>query len=126
MEILLMILFLVAIVLFILSFFIKDPYKELREELDQFSMQQLQEMYQIKKKLKILEEELLVTDLGPSPTVKSYAPPEKSDVHDIIKNQVWSLSKQGIPVEQIAIQSSLDINEVKAILMEFAFKGKRT
>lgn len=119
-----MILFLIAIVLFILSFFIKDPYKELREELDQFSMQQLQEIYQIKKKVKILEEELLVPDLNSSPTATAYSPAEKSDVHDIIKSQVWSLSKQGIPVEQIAKQSSLNVNEVKAILMEFAFKGK--
>lgn len=124
MEIFLIILFLFAIILFILSFFIKDPYKELREELDQFSMQQLQEIYQIKKKLKILEEELLVTDLDSTSTVTSYSPAEKTDVHDIIKNQVWSLSRQGIPVEQIAKQSSLKVNEVKAILMEFAFKGK--
>ena len=124
MEIFLIILFLFAIILFILSFFIKDPYKELREELDQFSMQQLQEIYQIKKKLKVLEEELLVTDLDSTPTVTSYSPAEKTDVHDIIKNQVWSLSRQGIPVEQIAKQSSLRVNEVKAILMEFAFKGK--
>ena len=124
MEIFLIILFLFAIILFILSFFIKDPYKELREELDQFSMQQLQEIYQIKKKLKVLEEELLVTDLDSTPTVTSYSPAKKTDVHDIIKNQVWSLSRQGIPVEQIAKQSSLRVNEVKAILMEFAFKGK--
>ncbi len=124
MEIFLIILFLFAIILFILSFFVKDPYKELREELDQFSMQQLQEIYQIKKKLKVLEEELLVTDLDSTPTVTSYSPAEKTDVHDIIKNQVWSLSRQGIPVEQIAKQSSLRVNEVKAILMEFAFKGK--
>ena len=127
MEILLMILFLFAIVLFIISFFIKDPYKELREEFDQFSMQQIQEIYQIKKKLRILEEELLVTDLNPPPTMSmpSGTKAEISDIHDIIKNQVWSLSKQGIPVEQIAKQSSLTVKDVQAIIMEFAFKGEK-
>ena len=127
MEILLMILFLLAIVLFIISFFIKDPYKELREEFDQFSMQQIQEIYQIKKKLRILEEELLVTDLNPPPTMSmpSGTKAEISDIHDIIKNQVWSLSKQGIPVEQIAKQSSLTVKDVQAIIMEFAFKGEK-
>ena len=67
-EIVLISLFLFSLLLFILSFFIKDPNKELRKEFDQFSMQQFQEVYQIKKKLKILEEELLVNDIDLSPT----------------------------------------------------------
>ncbi|WP_428909118.1 hypothetical protein [Niallia sp. Krafla_26] len=125
MEIILIILFLLAIVLFTISFFIKDPYKELREELDQFSMQQLQEVYQIKKKLRILEEELLVTDLDQPSPMSSISPREKNDIHDIIKNQVWSLSKQGIPIEQIAKQSSLKVKDVQAIIMEFSFKGNK-
>lgn len=42
-------LLILSIGLFILSAFLKDPYKELREEMDQMSMQQIQEMYQIKR-----------------------------------------------------------------------------
>lgn len=125
MEAILISLFLISLLLFILSFFIKDPYKEIKEELDQLSIQQLQEIYQIKKKLKILEEELLVSDIELTPPLSSVAPVEKSDVHDIIKNQVWSLFKQGVPVEQIAKQSSLKKNEVQAIIMEFKFNGEK-
>jgi hypothetical protein len=122
-EIILISLFLFALLLFVLSFFIKDPYKELRKEFDQFSMLQFQEVYQIKKKLKILEEELLVNDIDFSPTLPTLNKAEKKEVHDIIKNQVWSLSKQGIPVEQIAKQSSLTLDEVQMIIKEFTYNG---
>ena len=88
-------------------------------------MQQFQEVYQIKKKLKVLEEELLVNDIDFSPTLSSFTKVEKTEVHDIIKNQVWSLCKQGIPIEQIAKQSSLPVKEVQAILTEFPFRGEK-
>ncbi|KON90251.1 hypothetical protein AF332_09630 [Sporosarcina globispora] len=112
--------------LFILSVFLKDPYKELREEMDQMSMQQIQEMYHIKKKLKVLEEELLVSDesfLQRAPAEPSSHSAEKREVHEIIKNQVMLLSWQGLSDEQIARQSSLSPDEVKAIQTEMKFRG---
>jgi hypothetical protein len=118
-------LFFLSLLLFLLSFFLKDPYKQLEEEIDQLSMQQLQEMYQIKKKLKVLEEELLVSDVELFPPLSQYSSSNKKEIHEIIKNQVWSLAKQGTPIEQIAKQSSLPINEVQTILTEFAFKGEK-
>lgn len=118
-------LFILSLLLFLLSFFLKDPYKQLEEEIDQLSMQQLQEMYQIKKKLKILEEELLVSDVDLSPPLSQFSSSNKKEIHEIIKNQVWSLAKQGIPIEQIAKQSSLPIKEVQAILTEFSFRGEK-
>ena len=115
---------LLAVLLFFLSFFLHDPYKQLREEIDQLAIQQLQEMYQIKKKLKVLEEELLVSDLEPSLTLskKQGSIFEKEDVHDIIKNQVWSLAKQGTPIKQIAEQSSLPVHKVDEIIAEFSIR----
>ncbi len=118
-------LFFLSLLLFLLSFFLKDPYKQLEEEIDQLSMQQLQEMYQIKKKLKVLEEELLISDVELFPPLSQYSSSNKKEIHEIIKNQVWSLAKQGTPIEQIAKQSSLPINEVQTILTEFAFKGEK-
>ncbi|RID83976.1 hypothetical protein D1970_14665 [Mesobacillus zeae] len=111
-----------SVVLFILSFFLKDPYGELREEIDQLSIQQVQELFQIKKKVKVLEEELLVgTDnmIG-----KESAYGEKREIHEIIKNQVWSLAQQGKDVEQIAAQSSLSAGEVEQIIKEFMERGQ--
>lgn len=111
-----------SIILIIFSFFIKDPYKELKEEFDQFSMQQFQELYQIKKKLKVLEEELLIEDdyFNPSTLVNEINTPNK-EIHAILKNQVWSLAQQGLSIEQISKQSSLTPNEVKNIINEFMY-----
>ncbi|WP_449621309.1 hypothetical protein [Robertmurraya sp. Marseille-Q9965] len=108
-----------AILLLILSFFLKDPYKELKNELDQFSMQQIQDMYQLKRKIKILEEELLIDESGfQTPPVFSHS--NKKEIHAILKNQVWSLAKQGLTIDQIAKQSSLSPDDVQAIINEFS------
>jgi Mor family transcriptional regulator len=111
-----------AALLFGLSFFLKDPYKELREEIDQLTIQQIQDLYQIKKKLKVLEEELLVNDsiLDKQSSFTS----GKKQIHDIIKNQVWSLAQQGMDINQIAKQSSLSNQEVQEIINEFVDKGQ--
>lgn len=126
MEYLLIGLFAAALILLVVSLFLRDPNKELREEVDQLSMQHAQDMYLIKKKLKVLEEELLVEDrtFQPAQSIKA-APPmmEKKEVHEIIKNQVIMLAKQGLSVGQIARQSSLSTEEVQAIITEVRFRG---
>ncbi len=111
-----------AALLFALSFFLKDPYKELREEIDQLTIQQIQDLYQIKKKLKVLEEELLVGDTNQDR--QSSFNTGKKQIHEIIKNQVWSLAQQGMDLNQIAKQSSLSTQEVQEIINEFVDKGQ--
>ncbi|NHM30315.1 hypothetical protein [Neobacillus terrae] len=117
-----------SIILFIISFFQRDTYKSLKDEFDQFTMQQVQENYLLKKKLKVLEEELLVNDIeAPSVPLRfkeEGSRNQKREIHDIIKNQVLALAQQGKPIEQIAQQSSLSINEVYAILKELSEWGK--
>ncbi|KAB2338523.1 hypothetical protein F7731_02885 [Cytobacillus depressus] len=110
-----------SLILLIISVFMKDPYKSIREELDQLSIQHIQDLYIVKKKLKVLEEELLVNDADfpfqsstQTPTVKN----QKKEIHEIIKNQVCSLVQQGLTVEQIARQSSLSPSEVEWIISE--------
>ncbi|MBS8264906.1 hypothetical protein DYI25_10685 [Mesobacillus boroniphilus] len=115
-------LFVLAALLFAISFFMKDPYKELREEIDQLTIQQIQDLYQIKKKLKVLEEELLVNDTNLEK--HSSFNTGKKQIHDIIKNQVWSLAQQGMDINQIAKQSSLTNQEVQEIINEFVDKGQ--
>lgn len=115
-------LFVLAALLFAISFFLKDPYKELREEIDQLTIQQIQDLYQIKKKLKVLEEELLVNDTALDK--QSSFNTGKKQIHDIIKNQVWSLAQQGMDINQIAKQSSLTNQEVQEIINEFVDKGQ--
>jgi Mor family transcriptional regulator len=116
------ILIVLAVLLFVISFFLKDPYKELREEIDQLTIQQIQDLYQIKKKLKVLEEELLVSDTTLEKQSSFHT--GKKQIHEIIKNQVWSLAQQGMDINQIAKQSSLTNQEVQEIINEFVDKGQ--
>lgn len=111
-----------AIFIFILSFFQKDHFQLMREELEQFTLQQMQENYQVKKKLKVLEEELLFNEeeIGPFASPRNN---DKQTVHEIIKNQVLSLAQQGSNVEQISKQSSLSYEEVRSILIEHGMWG---
>jgi hypothetical protein len=119
MEYVLLSLLVLSVLLLILSFFVKDPIKELKNEVDQLSLNQIQELYQMKRKIKILEEELLVSDSDFAPTTS-----QKREVHAILKNQVWSLSQQGLSMEQIAKQSSLPIEDVELILNEYSMRGE--
>lgn len=120
MELIMFILLGVSILLIVLSFFQKDPLQELKDEIDQFTIQQVQDLYQIKKKMKVLEEELLVNEVElPKPVYNS----EKKEIHDIIKNQVIALSQQGKAIDQIASQSSLSMEDVYSILREAKERG---
>ncbi|MFD2759425.1 hypothetical protein [Lentibacillus juripiscarius] len=54
----------IAVVLLILSFFMNDKFDELESELEQISISTMQDNYQMKKKIKVLEEELLTNDFS--------------------------------------------------------------
>ncbi|APC48249.1 hypothetical protein [Virgibacillus halodenitrificans] len=56
----------IGLVLFVLSFFMNDKFQELENQLEQFSMSTMQDTYQMKKKIKILEEELLTEEIHPT------------------------------------------------------------
>lgn len=126
MEILFISLLSFSVFLFIISFFQKDPVQDLRNEIDQFSIQQMQEVYQIKKKIKILEEELLLNEEEDMSSVVSHSVSQNSprrEIHEILKNQVWSLAQQGLSIDQISLQSSLSYEDVRSILFEYGAKG---
>ncbi|RYG74702.1 hypothetical protein EU245_00505 [Lentibacillus lipolyticus] len=54
----------IAAVLLILSFFMNDKFDQLESELEQVSISAMQDNYQMKKKIKVLEEELLTNDFS--------------------------------------------------------------
>ncbi|TXL67981.1 hypothetical protein FHP05_02870 [Cerasibacillus terrae] len=49
----------VAVILFVLSFFMKDKIEDLENQVEQLSLSTMQDTYQLKKKIKVLEEEIL-------------------------------------------------------------------
>ncbi|UUI38465.1 hypothetical protein [Oceanobacillus oncorhynchi] len=54
----------IGIILFILSFFINDRLEEVESQLEQLSITTMQDTYQLKKKVSVLEEELLPQNIS--------------------------------------------------------------
>lgn len=113
METIIIILLSASLLLFIISFFQKDRVKVLEQELEQLSMNVLQEQYMMRKRLKILEEELLMhDDLMELEATKA----QTAEPNDILKNHVLALYNQGLDIPQISKQSSLSIEVVRNII----------
>ncbi|CAH0347002.1 hypothetical protein [Bacillus sp. CECT 9360] len=110
----------IAIVLLILSFFKKDHVKKLQEELEELTLTHMQDVYQLKKKIKILEEELLIQD-SPGPSMRASHSINKPN--EILKVQVVSLYQQGLSLEQITKQSTLPMETVQKIIEENGSRG---
>lgn len=145
MPVLIAVLFGVSILLFLLSFIKKDKSKVMEEEFEQFSMTYYQDMYQLKKRIQVLEEELMLSGedqplftVGKGPKVNanpnlhlkasSHAYDNESltptgGVHQIIKSQVISLNQQGVPIDRIAKQSALSKEVVLSIIEEAGGSG---
>ncbi|RAK22395.1 hypothetical protein B0I26_102389 [Anoxybacillus vitaminiphilus] len=105
-----------SLLLLILSFFAKDKIKALEEQIDQLTMSFVQETYQLKKKLKVLEEELLMNDEDIMEIVRKKT---LNDSVQLEREQVLSLYKRGLSYEQIAKETSLTTEEVRMILQQY-------
>ena len=105
-------LFSLSALLFILSFFYKGPEAKIEKEIEQFSLEYLQEMYQLKKRIRVLEEEIMQEDSLSEPALLNNPYP----VHEVIQNKVVHLYRQGLSIDEIAKQSALSKNEVSRIL----------
>lgn len=104
----------IAVVLFILSFFMNDKFKQIEDQLEQFSISSLQESYQIKKKIKILEEELLSEDVVDN----NFTRPTNNQT-PLIRN-INHLYNQGMSVQEIAKRTNLSEYDVHSIVNQFS------
>ncbi|MGG0847391.1 hypothetical protein [Peribacillus simplex] len=126
MEPLIILLFSLAIVLLIISFFSKDKVAKLEEDLEQMTITYMQDIYQLKKKVKILEEEFVIQD-DPVPPVKTKSlvtSNEVEPIHEILKSQVLSLYSQGLSLDQIARQSSLTKEQTISVIEQQRLRGE--
>lgn len=106
-------LIIVSIVLFVISFFMNDKFSELEGQLEQFSISTMQDTYQIKKKIKILEEELLTDDISETPTSEI---PSSLKEKPLLIQKVYHLYQQGFTVEDISEQTNLSTHDIQTIL----------
>jgi hypothetical protein len=117
------ILLVIAILLLVLSFFKKDRVAKVEEELEQLALAHMQDVYQLKKKIKILEEELLLQDIPAMLPVGESESSKGVQINAILKNQVLSLHQQGLAVNQIARQSTLPPETVMEIIEMDRLRG---
>ncbi len=116
MEYTMVALVLLSLLLFIASFFGKDRMKSVEEQLDHLTLSFVQETYQIKKRLKVLEEELLMSDEEELEIMRK----QDNDSFFSARERVWALYKQGLSYEQIARETALTTEEVRMILRGMA------
>ena len=124
-EILIIILLCIAILLFLVSFLKKDSLTNIENTIDELSLQHVQDVYQLKKRIRILEEELLSVDNWdvlksnqPDSSIKTNIP-----VNAILKNQVLALYQQEISIDDISKRSTLQQQDIIAILKDSQAKG---
>ena len=108
------ILLIIGLVCSIASFFLGNSSSKSADELEKISISLHQETNGLKKRLKAVEEELMI-GVG---TLSSggRAKAKEKTVHVIIINQILSLHSQGYSISDIAMRSSLSNDEVIAVL----------
>ena len=129
MQTLIILLFSLAIILLIISFFKQDKVAKLEEDLEQMTITYMQDIYQLKRKVKILEEEFVIQD-GPDHSeanrLKATTPSnDRESIHKILKSQVLSLYNQGLSLDQIARQSSLTKEQTLSVIEEYGLRGNQ-
>ena len=129
------IIMIVGICILILSFFVKDRTKKIEKDVEDLSINIYQETNAIKRRLKIVEEELLLDSQAvamsafPSskqtktPFAQPTSVPQTTNkqasvkpVHSILVSQVLELGKQGMSVPEIQKRSALSMEQIVHIL----------
>lgn len=102
----------IGVILIILSFFIKNPIKRIEKELEDLSLDYYQDANQFRRRLKIIEEELMIEPKLNSSKNNQQAKP----IHEILVSQVLALHQQGYNVDEISKRSALTIDQVKSVI----------
>ncbi|MGJ9381746.1 hypothetical protein [Salipaludibacillus sp. CF4.18] len=111
MELVIIALLGVSALLFILSFFTKDRYKVVEKQQENISIQFMQEIYQLKKKVKVLEEEYMLEDGSSSPNNSL-----KENTKVISRDDVLAMYEEGYSIEEIASMSEYNAEDIKDLL----------
>ncbi len=124
-EIIIISLVAVSLLLIVFSFFKKDRLTDLEKNVEDLSLQHIQDIYILKKKIKILEEELLIqdTELFSSTNSNMHSSDNSIKVNEILQSQVLSLYQQGLSVEEIHTRSALSHEEIITILNNNQLRG---
>ncbi|WP_432358600.1 hypothetical protein [Sporosarcina sp. UB5] len=103
----------IGLISIILSFFVGRSGRKSEEDIENISISLHQETNQLKKRLKAVEEELMI---GVGPVPQGPQRKKSKPIHEIIVNQILSLKAQGYSIPEIAKRSSLSNEEVMNVL----------
>lgn len=103
MEITIIALLAASTVLYILSFFQKSAVHKVEQQLENHSIQMMQEIYQLKKKIKTIEEEHTI------PAIESLQP-------RLSRDDVLSMYEEGYSVEDIADMTGKMPDDIEELL----------
>jgi hypothetical protein len=113
MTIMIIILFIISIVLIGFSFLQRDNVKELEQELDHLQLSAMQEIYKLKKKMKLVEEELLQSDTPLKVETKNVSENEQTNTSRILAKY-----HQGMSLDAIALSEGTSAKEISAIVKQ--------
>ncbi|MBD8069147.1 hypothetical protein [Bacillus sp. PS06] len=110
-----------SIVLLLLSFFKRDSINELQEQVEELSMSHIQETYQLKKKISVLEEELLMSES--TPFIQSSKSPSSSGpgLSSLDREKISSLFQGSLSPDQ----SVSKVDEEANFLEQIRLKGEQ-
>lgn len=109
MEITIIVLFVISILLFVLSFFQRDRAKDVEKQLENVSIQLMQEMFQLKKKVALLEEENMIS-------TNSGDTLGKRDYRQLSRNDVLEMYEEGYSITDIAVMTHRNEDEIEDLL----------
>lgn len=109
-----LILVIIGLITVVISFFVGGSARTYSDELEKVSISLHQETNSLKKRLKVVEEELMIS-IGTT-RKGNHSQRQAKPVHEIIVNQILSLQAQGFSTEDIAKRASLTTAEVTAVL----------
>ncbi|HLR11172.1 MAG TPA: hypothetical protein VK120_07275 [Sporosarcina sp.] len=107
----------IGLILVIISFVVQHKQTNEHDEIEKVSISLHRETNALKKRLQVIEEELMIST-GVTQPKKA----EHKKIHEIIVNQILSLHSQGFAIEDIAKRSSLTTSEVMQVLQSRGVK----
>ncbi|MDQ0351024.1 3-oxoacyl-[acyl-carrier-protein] synthase III [Alkalibacillus filiformis] len=108
----------IGLVLLIISFFMNSRFKEIETELEQLSMDHIQNQYVMNNKLKVLEEELLTgtINLGEYSSQHSKNDDLFKQKEPTVVKRVVGLFEDGYSFKEIEEQTGLSQDDIKVIV----------
>lgn len=112
----------VSIVMLIISFFVNNRLKEVEDQYEQLTMTMMQNNYQMKQKMKVLEEELLSEDLTEEILKQPYSEAFTKKQLPLV-DVVQSMHERGYKAHYIAKETNLSEHDVQSLLHQWNKEG---